>query len=73
MSISQIIYNTETDCYELDGDSLHGGDRLEVLIHNGLSNEDEWIETSIEHNQDGWYLTGLVGFQIPGLFARKFK
>lgn len=71
MKVSQLIYNEETDHYELNGYDLHCGDCFEVLVFNGLTNKAEWIETRIEGNDDGWYLIGLSGYQINGLFARE--
>lgn len=70
--ISQLIYNENTDRYELDGEGLHCGDCFEVLVVNGLSGKPEWIDTRIEYNNNhGWYLIGIVGYQIGGLFARR--
>lgn len=71
MKVSQLTYNEETDRYELDGYGLHCGDCFEVLVWNGLTNMAEWIATRIENNKDGWYLVGIVGYQIGGLFARE--
>lgn len=68
--VSQIQYNQDTDRYEMNGYELHCGDCFEVLVFNGLTNKSEWIETKIENNNDGWYLIGLAGYQINGLFAR---
>ena len=67
--ISQIHYNEETDLYELDNKDLHCGDCLTVLVVNGLTNKAEWIETSLENNGEDWYLVGLIGYEIGGLFA----
>lgn len=72
-SVSQLIYNENTDRYELNGYGLHCGDCFEVLVFNGLTNKAEWIETSIESNSSGWYLVGLSGYQISGLFARELQ
>lgn len=70
MKTGQLIYDPSTGRYEIDGQELHCGDVLKVLVVNGLSGKEEWIETRIELNDAGWYLTGLVGYQIGGLFAR---
>lgn len=71
LNISQIRYNAEIDRYVLDGIDLCCGDMLEVLIYNGITQKEEWIETRIELDGDNnWYLVGLIGYQINGLFAR---
>lgn len=69
--VYQITYNEDTDRYEIDGYGLHCGDCFEVLVFNGLTNKAEWVETRIEGNNEGWYLVGLAGYEIGGLFARK--
>ena len=66
----KLNFNPTSGRYEIDGQELHCGDGLKVLVVNGLSGEEEWIETRIELNDAGWYLVGLVGYQIDGLFAR---
>lgn len=71
--VYQLIYNEETDRYEMNGYGLHCGDCFEVLVFNGLTNSAEWIETRIESNAEGWYLVGLAGYQIGGLFARNLE
>lgn len=68
--VFQLWYDEETDRYCLDTDSLHCGDCISVLVWNGLTKKAEWIDTRIESNRDGWYLVGLIGYQINGLFAR---
>ena len=65
--IMQLTYNADTDRIELDGYGLHCGDGLEVLvIKNG---QPEWVRTRIEYG-DEWYLIGLPGIQVNGLFAK---
>lgn len=71
MKVSQLIYNDDTDCFELDGEELQCGDCISVLIYNGISDKAEWIETRIEHDGSWYYLVGLIGYQISGLFARR--
>lgn len=72
MLVSQLLYNAETDHFELDKEELKSGDRLKVLVFNGLSNAPEWVETSIElDDENKWYLFGLVGYALNGLFAVK--
>lgn len=71
MKTGQLIYDPTSDRYVIDGEELHCGDVLKVLVVNGLSGKEEWIETRIELDaNDEWYLVGLVGYQIDGLFAR---
>lgn len=67
--VFQLIYNEDTDRYELDGYDLHCGDCLSVLVWNGLTGKAEFVDTRMECNSKGWYLVGLVGYQIDGLFA----
>jgi len=69
--VAQLLYDRETDRILFDGDGLYCGECLEVLICNGLNdNKPEWVETRIEKNAD-WYLVGLIGYQVSGLFARR--
>lgn len=69
MKVAQLTINPETDRLEHDGHPLFTGDCLEVLVVNGLSGRPEWIETRLEMADD-WYLVGLLGYQVNGLFAR---
>ena len=62
-TVAQLTYNPDTDRYELDGCDLHCGDCLTVLIAG------KWVDTRIEYGED-WYLVGLTGYQIGGLFAK---
>lgn len=68
--IAQLTYDPESDRMTFDGRGLHCGECLEVLVCNGLDGgKPEWIETRIEYDKD-WYLVGLLGYQVSGLFAR---
>ena len=72
MNTFQLTYDADTDRYYFDNEPLHCGDTLQVFIHNGLTGQDEWIDTRIEIDGQGeWYLVGLIGYQIAGLFARR--
>lgn len=72
MKVSQLIYNFDNERYTLDNEDLYCGDTLKVLIYNGLTNDIEWIDTRLELDSKGeWYLVGLVGYAIGGLFATK--
>ncbi len=66
--MAQLWYNEKTDRYEMNGDELHCGDCLEVLIcDDGVT---KWVPTRMESTDCGWYLVGLEDYQIGGLFAR---
>ena len=68
--ISQLHYDPESDRMIFDGRELHCGECLEVLVCNGLNGDKpEWVETRVEYGED-WYLEGLLGSQVSGLFAR---
>lgn len=70
MKVSQLIYNYDNERYSLDNEDLYCGDKLKVLVYNGLTNDTEWINTRLEINSNGeWYLVGLAGYSIGGLFA----
>lgn len=73
--VSQLIYNEQTDRYELNGYGLHCGDCFEVLVFSEEINDFKWFETSIESNwETGWYLTGSLKYQsIGGLYAREIR
>ena len=72
MKVSQMLYNADNDRFTLDGEDLHCGDCLKVLVFNGLSNAPEWIDTRLEMDgSNNWYLTGLIGYSISGLFAER--
>ena len=71
MITGQLVYDEEYKRFEIDNHGLHCGDCLSVLIVDGIDNKPKWIDTSIEINVNGeWYLTGLIGYQISGLFAK---
>ncbi len=65
--IGQLRYDEKSDRYYIDNVELHCGDCFSVLICN--NSMPEWIETRIEMGEE-WYLDGLLGFQLSGLFAR---
>lgn len=72
MKISQLRYNEDVDRFHLDGDFLSCGDPLHVLIVNGLTGKTEWADTRIElDGSDRWYLVGLSGYDLCGLFASR--
>lgn len=65
MTTGYLLYNSYTERYEIEDVELHCGDCFEILVN------DEWKETSIEMNRNGWYLVGLPNeFLHGGLEAR---
>lgn len=69
--IAQLRYNPSTARYHIDGDELHAGDGLRVLIcdKDGVA---EWTSTRIELSMDDvWFLPGLPGIQMSGLWAQR--
>lgn len=67
--VAQLRHNPETGRLDFDGDGLHCGQTLEVLIVDGFDGKSKWVETRLEFDTD-WYLVGLIGYQPNGLFAR---
>lgn len=55
---------------QIDNRELTSGDTLQVLIVDGRTGTPQWINTTVEHNGQAYYLTGLYGYMLPGLFAR---
>ena len=70
MKIAQLRYNDETDRIEHDGYGLHSGDCLAVLVVDGVDGQTKWVDTCIEFDNGEWYLVGLMGYQVNGLFAK---
>lgn len=66
---AQIRFDGED--YTLDGERLHCGDALEVLIVDGLDGEIKVEQSRFElDGEDNPFLPGLLGYQVNGLFAR---
>ena len=69
--IAQLKYNKETRRLSLNGDDLHSGEPLTVLVvsQDGIQT---WVDTRLEysHESKDWYLVDLPVFQVNGLFAR---
>ena len=63
----QIIIN-DNERFQVDTRELTSGDVLQVLVLDA-ANRPTWVETSVEHNGNEYYLTGLLGFSVAGLFA----
>lgn len=64
MKTGQLIYDPTSERYDIDGQELHCGDVLQVLIG------DSWVDTRIELADDEWYLVGLDEYRLDGLLAR---
>ena len=67
---TRLTYNRITGKIMFDNMDLEDGQRLKVLIVNGLNNQTEWINTRLLLNADKkWFLEGLWGYEPVGLFA----
>ena len=64
MKTGQLIYDPSSGRYEIDGEELHCGNVLQVLIG------DSWVDTRIEIANDDWYLVGLDEYRLDGLLAK---
>lgn len=69
MTTGQIFIN-DRDRLQVDDLELHCGDVLEVLVVDGMENTPKWIKTRVEHDGEGYYLVGLLGYRPVGLFAK---
>ena len=68
--VSQLIFDRQRDRFLLDGVDVVPGDLLRVLIFDGLTGAERWQDTRMEMDGSGsYYLFGLLGYQIGGLFA----
>lgn len=65
----QIFINAR-DRLQVDTRELTSGDALRVLVVDGRDNSPKWIETTVEHDGEGYYLTGIMGYSPVGLFAQ---
>lgn len=65
--IGQIFIN-DNGRFQVDRRELTSGDALTVLIVDG-DGKPKWIDTTVEHNEGGYYLTGLRCYSFTGLFA----
>lgn len=70
--VGQLRIDAASGQLSLDGSDLREGDALRVLVVDGASGQPVWIDTSVAADVCGvWYLSGLVGYQVSGLFACK--
>ena len=67
--IAQLRYDPESDRYTIGRKELHCGDCFWVLIVNAQTHEPEWVDVSIESDRNGYYLIGVDGYDMDGLFA----
>lgn len=65
----QIFINAR-DRLQVDTRELTSGDALRVLVVDGRDDSPKWIETTVEHDGEGYYLTGIMGYSPVGLFAQ---
>lgn len=67
---TRLTYNRITGKIMFDNMDLEDGQRLKVLIVNGLNNQTEWVDTQLLISTEGvWFLDGLWGYEPVGLFA----
>lgn len=67
---ARLNYNRITGKIMFDNMPLEDGQRLKVLIVNGLNNQTEWMDTQLLMSEEGiWFLDGLWGYEPIGLFA----
>ena len=66
-TVAQLRHDPTSGRLEFNGDGLHCGECLEVLVIQ--DGEPVWIQTRLEYGSD-WFLIGLQGIQPNGLFAR---
>lgn len=64
------IFINDNERLQVDTLELTCGSALQVLVVDGRTDTPQWINTTVEHNGQEYYLTGLFGYSIPGLFAR---
>lgn len=57
-------YNMTTDRYEIEGVALHAGYPVDVIRDDGSV-----FQTSIEHDDQGWYLVKWSDRNIGGLIV----
>lgn len=62
MKMSEIIYNAESQRYEVGGYELHAGDFIRVASRD--------YDDRIEYDQGGWYLVNGHDYNLDGLVAK---
>lgn len=58
--------------FQCDNVEFHHGDRIEVLIYDGLRDSVRWVATQVLYDSDSgkYILSGLIGYRPRGLFVR---
>lgn len=69
--IAQLLMNDYTGRIEHNGNGLHAGDQIKVLVIDYDTELPVWIQTTIDHNHitGDWYLEACPVYQVDGLFA----
>lgn len=57
--------------YAIGDKELSCGSALEVLVYDSWDEKEKWTYTTMEHNGDSYYLTGLRDTDPSGIQARK--
>lgn len=70
VAIKGEIIRNDYDQYELNGIRLDCGTILEVLLYDQQDEQDKWIVTTIECDNEGYYLTFNGQHNLEGLEAR---
>lgn len=66
-----IIHKNANGRYELDnGFEYTSGNRIEALIYDDFLDCLSWVKTSVESNEDGYYLVGHRHVSMDGIKVR---
>lgn len=63
------IYLNDRGRMQVSDRELTSGDSLKVLIVDVQYSKEKWIDTTVEHNGDSYYLIGIDRYSPIGLFA----
>lgn len=65
------LHKNEGGRYELEnGYEFTSGSRIEALVFDDFYEKEEWVKTSVESNEKGYYLVGHRNVQMEGIKAR---
>lgn len=59
-------------CLQVDNHELQIGEEISVLVLDGICGVTRWVDTTVQYDDEdcpGYYLSGLLGYNIIGLFA----
>lgn len=56
-----------------NGFEFTSGNRIEALIYNDFLDQMSWVKTSVESNENGYYLVGYRHISLEGLKVRLRK